>query len=119
MPLPDKTRSRAVLIGVSSYHSDALPNLPSVTNNLAALHRALTGPEHGSFAPDRCVVIENPTDQSRVARQLADVAAAAEDVLLIYYTGHGLVGTRRQDLFLGLSATEPARPQYSALPFAW
>lgn len=119
MPLPDKARSHAVLIGTGGYRSAALPDLPSVANNLRALHATLTAPEHGSFAPDRCLVIENPADQSLVARQLADVAAAAEDVLLIYYTGHGLVGTRRQELFLGLSATDPARPQYSALPFSW
>jgi elongation factor Tu len=119
MALPDKSRSHAVLIGASSYRDEALPDLPSVANNLTALRAALTEPEHGSFAPSRCLVIENPVDQSQVARQLADVAAAAEDVLLIYYTGHGLVGTRRQELFLGLSDTDPARPQYSALPFAW
>ncbi|OLR91953.1 caspase, EACC1-associated type [Actinokineospora bangkokensis] len=117
--LPDKSRSHAVLIGASSYDSMALPDLPSVANNLTALRAALTEPERGAFAPDRCLVIENQVDQAGVARQLADVAASAEDVLLIYYSGHGLIGTRRQELFLGLSATDPARPQYSALPFAW
>ncbi len=119
MPLPDKARSHAILIGTGGYQSAALPDLPSVANNLASLRAALTAPEHGSFAPGHCLVLENPTDQSQVAKQLADVAAAAEDVLLVYYSGHGLVGTRRQELFLGLADTDPARPQYSALPFAW
>jgi elongation factor Tu len=119
MPLPDKARSHAILIGTGGYQSAALPDLPSVANNLAALRAALTAPEHGSFAPGHCLVIEDPADQSQVAKQLADVASATEDVLLVYYTGHGLVGTRRQELFLGLAATDPARPQYSALPFAW
>lgn len=119
MPLPDRSRSRVVLIGTSSYHDDLLPDLPSVSNNLADLKGVLTDPDTGVFDAEHCTIVENPADPRVVAKLLADVAAEAEDVLLVYYAGHGVIGARRHELFLGVTGTELDRPHYSALPFGW
>ena len=40
----------------------------------------------------------------------------AEDLLLVYYAGHGLLGSNGK-LYLGLSRTEQVRPSLTALPY--
>jgi hypothetical protein len=119
MALPDRARSRAILIGTSTYQDQRLPDLPSVANNLADLQATLTAPRTGAFAPEHCTLIENPTDDRQVLRGLADIASAADDVLLVYYAGHGVLGARQHELYFGLSTTDLDRPQYSALSLAW
>jgi len=119
MALPDRHRSRAILIGNSVYQDDRLPGLPSVANNLADLRSVLADPNNGVFAAENCTLVENPADGSRVAMLLADLASTAEDVLLVYYAGHGILGARQHELYLGLSTTDLDRPQYSALPITW
>ncbi|GLZ39893.1 hypothetical protein Acsp05_35170 [Actinokineospora sp. NBRC 105648] len=117
MPLPNRARSRAVLIGTSVYQDSGLSDLPSVSNNLADLKAALTDPATGGFT--HCAVLENWSDPARVARELSEIAGQAEDVLLIYFAGHGVLGTRQHELFLALAGTDLTRPRYSALPFEW
>jgi Caspase domain len=117
--LPDRPRSRAILIGTSTYQDQRLTELPSVADNLADLYATLTAPDNGAFSPEHCTLIENPTDDRRVLRKLADVAAEAADVLLVYYAGHGVIGSRQHELYFGLATTDLDRPQYSALSWAW
>jgi uncharacterized protein YjbI with pentapeptide repeats len=119
MPLPDRLRSRAILIGTGTYQDEHLPDLPSVTNNLTDLKAVLTDPHTGAFGARHCTIIENPVDPRTAATSLADIAASADDVLLIYYAGHGIVGARRHELYLGTTTSELDRPHYSAWPFAW
>jgi ATP-dependent Clp endopeptidase proteolytic subunit ClpP len=119
MVLPDPRRSRAVLIGTSVYQDESLPDVPSVANNLADLAAVLADPGTGVFAPECCTVVENSTDVRAVARLLTDVASAAEDVLFIYYAGHGILGARRHELYLGLPETDVDGLHYSALSMDW
>jgi Caspase domain len=119
MALPDRARSRAILIGTSTYQDQRLPDLPSVANNLADLKATLTAPGTGAFAAEHCTLIENPTDDRQVLRGLAEIASAADDVLLVYYAGHGVLGARQHELYFGLTTTDLDRPQYSALSLAW
>lgn len=119
MPLPDRLRSRAILIGASSYEDARLPALPSVSHNLGDLKAALVDPHTGVFDAEHCTVIENPADGNQLGMALNNIAATAEDVLLFYYSGHGVIGTRKHELYLGISTTDLDRPRYSALPFTW
>ncbi|WP_410672951.1 hypothetical protein [Amycolatopsis sp. cmx-4-68] len=58
---PDQQRSWAVLVGTSDYEeSSHLDHLPDVHSHLVALEQALTHPTTGVFAPDRCMVVDNP-----------------------------------------------------------
>ncbi|MFJ3081678.1 caspase family protein [Streptomyces halstedii] len=116
MRLPDPQRSYAVLIGTSTYHSDRLPDLPAVSNNLQDLCDVLTDPALGGLPADRCVVVSNPSDPRTLFRTLRKYAAAAEDTFLIYFASHGQIGPRNE-LYLGLAETVPDELKVSALAF--
>ncbi|MCT2588250.1 caspase, EACC1-associated type [Actinophytocola gossypii] len=82
---PRATAREAVLIGVSSYSDTEMPDLPQIRNNLQDLAQVLE--EQGGF---RTTVIQDPDDPIVPATTLSDVAETA-DVLVVYYSGHGLV----------------------------
>jgi hypothetical protein len=117
MRLPDPTRSRAVLIGAARYDSASLPDLPAVANNLTELRNVLTDPGWGGFSPDRCTVLPDPTSLRDVYQAIRRDAMAAEDVLLIYFAGHGLTGLRHHQLYLALSDTHPELLPVTALDY--
>ncbi|WP_394622035.1 caspase family protein [Lentzea sp. JNUCC 0626] len=114
--LPDHSRSCAVLIGTSHYRSPELPPLPAVRQNLDDLQAVLTDPALGWLDPAHCVVAANTRDVRTVFRSLRDSAMAAEDTLFVYFAGHGRVGPRNE-LFLGLTDTDPDELQVSALAY--
>lgn len=116
MSLPDPQRSSAVLIGSASYRSGEIADLPAVYNNLTELAAVLTDSAFGSFALQRCTTIRDPSDVRATFRTLRDHAKATEDTLMVYFAGHGLTGTRNE-LFLGLTDTDPNELSVSALPF--
>lgn len=116
--LPDPDRSRAVLIGTRSYTvGSGLAELPGVTGNIQSLGELLntrTGlrPEH--VRPP----LLDETDDRTVCRQVRRAAREAEDLLLVYFAGHGLIEPETGDLFLALSASNPDDPLYSAVRFS-
>jgi hypothetical protein len=114
--LPDRSLSRALLIGVSVYLSSTLENVPAAANNVHQLQDVLTG-HHGGFARDHCEVLLNWDDRGRIGGALEDAAREAEDVLLVYFTGHGLHGPGQDgpELLLALPSTDPGLPTYTAL----
>ncbi|MFE5539346.1 Hsp70 family protein, partial [Streptomyces sp. NPDC056519] len=118
MRLPDGERSRVVLIGTANYRLDPdLPDIPSVLNNLADLAGSFNLPLHGWTTSQTCRVIEDPRDQTELAVQLSEHASQAEDLLLVYFAGHGLLDPGGE-LFLGLSGTRRGNLlRYSAMPF--
>ncbi|MEL5960037.1 transporter substrate-binding domain-containing protein [Streptomyces sp. CLV115] len=88
---PERATSRAVLIGTGTFHDPELPDIPAVQANLDALRRTLTHPVHGAFAPEHCVVVADPKDQATVGAALSQAVRESEDLLLVYYCGHGLL----------------------------
>ncbi|WP_147425085.1 caspase, EACC1-associated type [Bailinhaonella thermotolerans] len=115
----DPRASRAVLIGTSRYTGDpGLHALPAVRNGLAALEAILLDTELCGLPRDRCVVITDPSDPREIGLALHEAGAAAEDLLLVYYAGHGLLD-HRGDLYLGLTGTSarPAVLPYTAVPY--
>ena len=117
MPLPDRQRSRAVLIGTGRYTDDKLPDLPVVRRTVSDLAAALTDPVYGVVAENHCTVLEDQADIRLVGRDLRSAASQAEDLLLVYFVGHGLVGARRHDLYLGLAGSEWAEPEFNSLEY--
>ncbi|MGK8501296.1 caspase family protein [Nocardia asiatica] len=113
MRLPDPDRSRAVLIGTSQYGDiSGFADVPSVAKNLEELSgflRKYTG------LRDVTVVLnpENPMDFSKALRPAID---EADDVLLVYYSGHGVVTTNNE---LGLTHrfSELAEPDFSTVGY--
>ncbi|MFE2943374.1 MFS transporter [Streptomyces sp. NPDC059255] len=114
---PDPDRSRIVLIGTESHPEDGeLHDLPAVRANLADLEEVLAGTTTGVVPPGNCAVIFDPATSSAVGETLATIAQQATDLLLVYYSGHGLVDERGR-LHLSLAHTEVSQPRWTALPF--
>lgn len=117
MRLPDPDRSRVVLIGSSEYEdTEHLPPIPAVRHNLNDLRDALTHPEHGIVPLDHCTTLLDEHRLPAVGRALKDATAAAEDLLLVYVAGHGLVGARNE-LYLAMSVSDADDPAFSSLPY--
>jgi hypothetical protein len=115
---PDPELSRAVLIGASTFdRSDQLPNLPAVHNNLVDLRAVLTNPITGIFAENHCVVVEAPGTPADAVRPLSLLARQAEDLLLIYYSGHGVQHPMRDELYLAVGGTDENILSASAVAF--
>ncbi|GAA2056710.1 hypothetical protein GCM10009839_77400 [Catenulispora yoronensis] len=112
-------RSRIVLVGASTYEgtNPLLPNLPAVANNITELAAVLTDPRLGGFDPAHCLVAPPDANVSQVGKLLLKAAAEAEELLLFYYSGHGMLGTRRNELFLTLAGTHPDELAFTALAF--
>jgi uncharacterized RDD family membrane protein YckC len=117
MRLPDRQRSYAVLIGSGKYADDKLPNLPAVRKTLDDLTAALTDPIYGVVPKNHCLVLENQGDIRLIGRNLRLAATRAEDLLLVYFVGHGLVDGRRHQLYLGLPDSEWAEPEFNSLEY--
>jgi WD40 repeat protein len=112
-------RSRAVLIGTATYRSTELADLPSVANNLTALHDVLVDPALGGLQPGRCTVLADQTNVHEVYRTLLRNAEEATDTLLIYFAGHGLLEPHHNELCLALAGSDPADLPAGVLPFEW
>ncbi|MES4890961.1 caspase family protein [Streptomyces sp. NPDC096012] len=112
---PDGAASRAVLIGCSDFADIDLPAIPAVKSNLTDLRSALTDQPHGILPPEHCRVLADPADHRSVGMALAQAAREAEDLLLVYYTGHGLLDEDGL-LHLALSSTDPGHVGFTGVP---
>lgn len=115
----DPARSRVVLVGTSTYAAATplLPNVPVVDNNIADLAEVLMDPELGGFDAAHCFVAPPAAGVAQVGDLLMQAAAEGQDLLLFYYSGHGLLGPRRRELYLTLFGTRPDRLAFTALAF--
>lgn len=117
MRLPDPQRSRAVLIGTGKYADKKLPDLAVVDKTVGDVAAFLTDPVHGVVTENNCTVLKDQEDIRLVGRHLRSAARHAEDLLLVYFVGHGLVSGRRHELYLGLSDSEWAEPEFNSLEY--
>jgi len=116
MPFPDPDRSRAILVGTRSYrHGSGLDDLPGITGNINGLANVLI--ERTRLRPAHCRVLLDQTDDREVCRRIRQDAGAADDLLLVYFAGHGLIDPGSGELFLALSDSDPDDPLYSSLYF--
>ncbi|MFG3600195.1 caspase, EACC1-associated type [Micromonospora chersina] len=113
MRFPDPERSRALFIGAGRFDSGDFVELPSAVPSATALAEALTTPGVGGFASNRSVVLIDPTVRA-VWAAIQRQSSEAEDVLLVYFVGHGLVDTDGE-LYLAMSETSRDDLRFSAL----
>ncbi|MFF3491379.1 caspase domain-containing protein [Streptomyces sp. NPDC002795] len=111
--LPSPAASRAVLIGVSAY--EQLEPLPAVGNNLRDLKHALGDARLWGLPRENCTVLHNPRSVEQVLDAVHTAAAKAEDALLVYFAGHGIVSPKG-DLCLALPSSSHER-LYSAVRY--
>ncbi|CAL9452583.1 caspase, EACC1-associated type [Streptomyces sp. enrichment culture] len=107
----EQSGSRAVLFGVHAY--DHLPALDGVRHNVPALRDLLTAPEVGGFAGEHCVAVPANSTPAALLDAVQDAADHAQDLLLVYYAGHGHFGRDGRALFLGTQASRSDRPHHS------
>ncbi|MDS0139991.1 MULTISPECIES: caspase, EACC1-associated type [unclassified Amycolatopsis] len=112
---PDAAASRAVLIGVSRYESAELPPIPAVPANLDGLRAALTDPALGSVAASGCRVLGDDATKAAVGAALTEGNTQAADLLLVYYSGHGVLDDDGL-LHLALRSTDANQPGWTAIP---
>lgn len=116
--LPNFEASRAVLIGVSVYQDESLPNLPAVAENLVGLRTVLTDPGLSGFSDGAVTVVADPADPGAVMTPIMEAVTEATDLVLVYFAGHGLVTGEAGELHLATGRTVPGQP-WTSLPFRY
>jgi hypothetical protein len=87
--LPDPQRSRAVLIGVSSY--EKLPVIAAAATDVTGLATQLTDPELWGLPHAHCVQVHDPRTTADVLEPVHQAALDAQDALVVFFAGHGLL----------------------------
>ncbi|MGV9540187.1 caspase, EACC1-associated type [Nocardia beijingensis] len=114
MRLPNSETSRAVLVGTATYREDSgFLALDPVRRNLTALTHFLRSTTGLRYVE----TIENPRDADAILDVLEPASEAATDVLLFYYSGHG-VAVGREDLGLTHCGSRSDRPGPSTLHYS-
>ncbi|MFI8106493.1 caspase domain-containing protein [Streptomyces sp. NPDC086023] len=101
--MPDPGRSRCLLVATGAY--DHLSDLPGDVRAAEMLAEVLTAP-WPEPAFDRLDVLLDPEDPRDVLGAVHAAADEADDVLMLYFSGHGLV-SRRGKLQLATRSTRP------------
>ncbi|MFD1939892.1 caspase family protein [Nonomuraea mangrovi] len=115
MSLPDRAGWRVVLVGTATYAH--LDDLPAVHGNLSDLEALLTDGDVGAVPQGQCAVVEDPATPQEVYQAVKQAAELADDVLLVYFSGHGLLDPDTMDtLYLALTGADPDDLTYTALP---
>ncbi len=84
----------AVVIGIGSYESAAIPKLRYTVPDAEAMYNMLTGP--GGFQKDHVLLLTDKTERKPTLRNLRWAlgtflarSAGKDDTVLIYFAGHG------------------------------
>ncbi|WP_198406988.1 caspase, EACC1-associated type [Nocardia terpenica] len=117
-PAPNRTGWRAALIGVSRYTHPSLTDIPAAANNIHDLNRLLTAPTGAALPSEHCTTLVDPETPAQVGALLSAAAKQADEVLVVYYAGHGQPDRRSGQLHLALTGTDPDHLQWSSIPFA-
>ncbi|MFJ8085548.1 caspase family protein [Streptomyces sp. NPDC096205] len=100
----DLSRSRAILIGNGVYADDRIPDLPAA-ECVTAMAELLTG-ELCGWPPDRVMSLVDVASPDDLARRVIEPIRDTQDVLLVYYVGHGM-RTSDGQLALTMGNTDP------------
>ncbi|MEO3858415.1 YDG/SRA domain-containing protein [Acrocarpospora sp. B8E8] len=114
MSLPSVTASRVVLIGTSSYMH--MKDLPAVENNLQAFRELFRDEKLWGLPEEHCTVVSNPGSASAMLDPVRTAIAAAEDTLIVYFAGHGLMDTSGKELYLTIPGSDGKR-LYTAVAY--
>ncbi|MGA5824142.1 caspase, EACC1-associated type [Kitasatospora sp. NPDC094028] len=110
--------TRVVLVGTGTHvPGSPLPDVPAVAGTVHDLGRALI--RHGGLAPANLTTVVDPENMIDFAKAVTRAALQAEDTLLLYYVGHGLVSPAGE-LHLAVRTTDSLSEElsYKALPYS-
>ncbi|MFF7633315.1 caspase family protein [Kitasatospora sp. NPDC008050] len=110
--------SRALLVGTGRHTPGSrLPDVPAVAAGVREVGRVLV--ENCGLRPENLhTPLIDPRDPIEFGNALVEAARQAEDVLLVYYVGHGLVSPGNE-LYLATAATDDVAEglAFKALPY--
>lgn len=112
--LPVADKSRAVVVGASMYDDDALPPLFGVATGVRQVVGQLHRPGGALHSAD-VTVLESPS-RLELLDAVDDAARQAEDLLLLYFMGHGLLSQASGGLLLAAADTRQA-VEYTAVNY--
>ncbi len=103
----------ALLIGISNY-ADLNP-LPSAVKDVAALKEVLIDPKIGGFAANDVEVLTD-VDETAIRKAISKLFANRknDDLVLLYFSGHGVTDSRN-DFYLSGISTDKDDLLYSAV----
>ena len=90
----------AVVVGISDYRSGAIPDLGYASSDAEAVHEFLTSSAAGPFEDDHVLFLQNEEATGAAIREALFVflqQADRDDLVLIYYAGHGAPDPGRPD----------------------
>lgn len=98
----DLNKTFAVLLGASKFlrDPDNLLEIPAVDNNINKLEEILLDPSIVGIPKNNILKLNKEPDATKILEQLAETARKTEDTLIIYYSGHGLIGHTNSKLYL-------------------
>ena len=103
----------ALLIANDQYTHMATLNAPA--KDVAALERVLRDPSIGNFADVTALVDDPSPDNARDAVTRFFSGKKPDDVLVVYFSGHGVVETGDGSLHLAVKETDPKLPYARSL----
>ncbi len=110
----------ALLIGASQFGDGGPQALTASETDVSALRQALLDPMIGGFeAANVKNAMNSGGDETQSLIMWLCENRHPDDLLLLYYTGHGLCDQRTNDLYLALQGTTVARPQIASLSAGW
>lgn len=116
--LPDFGRSYAVLIGTGSYSSDKLDDIPGALRNIEGVRDFIADTSLSGFPESHIETVPDPGRAEEIMAPISDFGSKTRDVLLVYYSGHGLLMGKNSDLHVCLTGSRSQAP-WSALPFSY
>ncbi|SLN72775.1 Caspase domain protein [Roseovarius albus] len=108
------TRKTAIIIGIDSFADTELDDLSYARNDATALHNLLQGETGEQFDRVELITQGNHSDALTTIEQIT-TEMQRNDLLLIYYAGHGLV--RNQKLHLAFGNTRSDLIHSTALKY--
>lgn len=104
LPPDIKTPNRyALLIGASDYADDRIPDLPACANDAREFYKVLTDPSVGMFpAQNVTLITDSEVTRVHVVDALDDLSrrASKDDLVLIFFSGHGATDSRDQSYWV-------------------
>jgi predicted Ser/Thr protein kinase len=111
----DLSRSRAILISNAIYRDPGIPDLAAASGCPIAMKALLTGDLCG-WPAHRVECLEDVGAPDELATKLVELAEGVDDVLLLYYVGHGMrTATGKLALALTKSRAKPELLPHTAI----
>lgn len=119
MRLPRLEQTRIALIGCTHFPDDEqLYELPAVANNLKSLRDIFVDPRFLGVPAENCQTLYDPATAREVDEWLVPLAQESDDLLLVYYAGHGVLG-EDDELYLTVRDSVQAHIYRNGVPFTW